>query len=181
MIEPVEESFDAFDPVEAFHSLTAEAATENIKAVTTIANEENENQEGSTSPIVQVMNMFGHLWESLKGISESEDPESFEQTSPSASPWPYHLSDSDVQLLLILLSAFILLLVVSCFICSYCKRNMWNKGQWRKVEQEDTDSDCSGSWISIDSNILATPPMTPTKDQLEAYWFRPEISPSIIV
>merc|ERR1719186_950567 len=178
MIEPVEESFDAFDPVEALHSLT-EAATEKIKAVTTIANEENETQEGSTSPIVKVMNMFGHLWESLKGISESEDPESFEQTRPSASPWPYRLSDSDVQLLLILLSVFILLLVVSCFICSYCKSKMWNKGQWRKVEQEDTD--CSGSWISIDSNILVTPPMTPTKDQLEAYWFRPEISPSIIL
>jgi len=178
MIEPLEESLAAFDPVDSLQSFT-EAATENIKVVTTIATEENETQEGSTSPIVQVMNMFGHLWESLKGISESDDPESFEQTSPSASPWPYHLSDSDVQLLLILLSAFILLLVVTCFICSYCSRKMWNRGQWRKVEQEDTDS--SGSWISIDSNILATPPMTPTKDQLEAYWFRPEISPSIIV
>merc|ERR1712183_531406 len=122
----------------------------------TIAAEENETQEGSTSPIVNVMNMFGRLWESLKGISESEDLESFEQTSPSASTWPYQLSDSDVQLLLILLSAFILLLVVSCFICSYCKRKLWNRGQCRKVEQEDRDSDCSGSWISIDSNILVT-------------------------
>jgi len=180
IIEPLEESLDAFDPVESLQSFT-EAVTENIKVVTTIATDENETQEGSTSPIVQVMNWFGHLWESLAGISESEDPESSEQTSPSASPWPYHLSDSDVHLLLILVSALLFLMVVSCFICSYCKRKMWERGQWREVEHEDSDSDCSGSWISIDSSTQVTPMITPTKDQLEAYWFRPDISPSIIV
>jgi len=177
IIEPLEESLDAFESLQSF----TEAATENIKVVTTIATDENETQEGSTSPIVQVMNWFGQLWESLAGISESEDPESSEQTSPSASPWPYHLSDSDVHLLLILVSALLFLMVVSCFICSYCKRKMWERGQWREVEHEDSDSDCSGSWISIDSSTQVTPMITPTKDQLEAYWFRPDISPSIIV
>ena len=83
-----------------------------------------------------------------------------------------------------LVFAIFFMLVLSFLLCSYCKRKMWEREQWREVEG-DTDSDCSGSWISIDSRTQVSPIMTtPAKDKFEeVYWFRHDldISPSIIV
>ena len=99
-----------------------------------------------------------------------------------------YMNDDDVHLLLILVSALLLLLVLSFFLFSYCKRKMFEREQWREIEQDDRESDCSGSWISIDSSTQISPSMTPIKekDLLEEmeeqyYWFRPNMSPSIIV
>ena len=94
------------------------------------------------------------------------------------------LSHKDVHLLMFLVFAILFLLVLSFLLCSYCKRKMWEREQWREVES-DTDSDCSGSWISIDSSTKVSPIMAiPAKDKFEeVYWFRQDldISPSIVV
>jgi hypothetical protein len=83
-----------------------------------------------------------------------------------------------------LVFAIFFMLVLSFLLCSYCKRKMWEREQWREVESE-TDSDCSGSWISINSSTQVPPIMTtPAKEMFEeVYWFRHDldISPSIIV
>eukprot|EP00092_Neocalanus_flemingeri_P006791 GFUD01007334.1.p1 GENE.GFUD01007334.1~~GFUD01007334.1.p1 ORF type:complete len:296 (+),score=86.29 GFUD01007334.1:44-931(+) len=179
--DPVEEEFiHTFDPVDALHSLAEVATEENV----IFATEEDEAEQRSSSPLVQVMNMFGNLWESLAGLSEDVE-ESSEQLSQKS---PHHISDSDVHMLLFLVAAIIFLLVLSVLICSYCKRMMFEREQWREVEQQDTDSDCSGSWISIDdsSTQITRHLLTPTKDKdqlVSQYWLWPEhqISPSIIV
>ena len=103
--EPIEESIDTFVSIDAFHSLT-EAVTENLKVVS--ATEEIDTEEASTSPIVQIMNMFGNLWESLAGISDNEEsPKKLQQSV-------FHVSDSDVHLLIFLVFA----LVLSVLLCS---------------------------------------------------------------
>ena len=61
-----------YESIDAFHSVT-EAVTENVKEYLSEAPESIEVKEEYTSPIVQVMRLFGDLWESLAGGSKEDE------------------------------------------------------------------------------------------------------------
>merc|ERR1719318_1102377 len=112
-----------YDGIDAFHGVR-QVVTESVKEYKSDANASIETKEEYTSPIVQVMRVFGDLWESLAGGSEEE--ESWEDLQPCISS----VSHADVHLLMFLVFAIIFMLVLSFLLCSYCKRKMWEREQW---------------------------------------------------
>merc|ERR1719318_622531 len=93
-----------YDGIDAFHSVS-QAVTESVKKYKSDANVSIETKEEYTSPVVQVMRVFGDLWESLAGGSEEE--ESLDDLQPSISS----VSHADVHLLMFLVFAIIFMLV----------------------------------------------------------------------
>merc|ERR1712129_634568 len=121
--------------------------------------------------------IFGSLWQECQ----------VEESSDEIHPYLSTVYDANVYFLLFLVFAIAFMLVLSFLLCSYCKRKMWEKEQWREIMDTDSylGSDCSGSWISIDSSTQVSPLMiNPDKEKCqEVYWFRHDLdmSPSIVV
>ena len=101
------------------------------------------------------------------------------------------VSQSHVYMLFFLVFALLFFVVLSVLLCSYCKRRMYKQKRYQKVDllgnsETDSESNTSGSWISIDSSTQVTSLLaTPSKEEKsDIYWFRHnqvDISPSIIV
>jgi len=203
LLKPFKEPIDAITSLDAFQSLS-ETASDNleivdekdipahIESMTEIVSEtftdisavemKNDSQEGeeTKSPFAQMVRFLGSLWESLIG----EDQESIH-------PRAFSLNDTEVYFLFFLVFTILFMLILGLLLCFYCKKKMWERERWTEIMQSSSvmDSDCSGSWISIDSSTQVSPIMyTPTKDKDgdefdELFWLRRklEISPSILV
>ena len=108
----------------------------------------------------------------------------------SIHPHALSLNDTEVYFLFFLVFSIMFMFILGLLLCFYCKKKMWERERWTEIMQSsEMDSDCSGSWISINSSTQVSPILyTPTKDKDgdefdELFWLKRklEISPSILV